>query len=209
VHLAGNVIALDLASLLGFAVGRLSERPRFGSFQLPSTAEDVGRYISAYDDWLQPVLDFEEPEGLLFEAPSLFMKTTPITVEKLNGLATHTQFLCHRRGVRCWSANPSKLKSHWTGRGNAQKPDMMEVARRCGFQVLDDNQSDAIAIFSWAVECFGAEADKQRWATMRAQAQAGLVFVPKKPRKPKAGKSIRAAKPRKRAASLFDDGVPQ
>lgn len=174
-NITGNTLALDLAGLLGWAANPYDDRPRFGSHQLPSTADDVGKYIAAYDDWLCAMLEFEEPAVVIYEAPSIFMKTTPITIEKLVGLATHTQLVCHRRGIRRYSANPSQVKKHWTGKGNAKKPDMVARARRCGFKVRDDNEADAIAVWHWGLECFGDDAAKTRVQQMMFDAGMGVA----------------------------------
>ena len=42
------------------------------------------------------------------------------------------------------------VKKHWTGRGNAKKHEMIEVARTKGFHPVDDNHADALAILSYA-----------------------------------------------------------
>lgn len=172
---AGNTLALDLAGLLGWCSGVPSIRPLFGSHQLPSTGDNVGRYTAAYDEWLQSTLDFEAPELVIYEAPSIFMKTTPVTVEKLVGLATHTQLVCHRRAIRARSANPSQVKKFWTGSGKAKKPDMVDMAHRCGFRVRDDNEADAVAIWHWSIECFGSPDDKARVAQMLFDARMGAA----------------------------------
>lgn len=175
VIVAGNILSLDLASLLGWASGLPDSRPGFGSHQLPSTGDNVGRYIDAFDQWLQPMLDIEAPALVIYEAPSIFMKTTPATVEKLVGLATHTQLACHRRGIRARSANPSQVKKFWTGSGKAKKEDMMAAARRCGFKIRDDNEADAVAIWHWAIECFGTAEQKARVQDLRFRGSMGAA----------------------------------
>lgn len=38
------------------------------------------------------------------------------------------------------------IKKTWTGKGNASKQDMINVAIESGFDVSDDNQADALAL---------------------------------------------------------------
>jgi crossover junction endodeoxyribonuclease RuvC len=175
VIVSGNVLALDLASLLGWSAGPFAECPRFGAHQLPSCGDEVGRFISAFDDWLQPTLDFEAPALVIYEAPSMFMKTTPATVEKLVGLAVHTQFVCHRRAIRARSANPSQVKKFWTGSGKAKKPEMVERAQRCGFRVRDDNEADAVAVWHWSVKCYGTKQQQDDVDQMLFNAGMGVA----------------------------------
>lgn len=49
------------------------------------------------------------------------------------------------------------IKSHWTGKGNASKDMMMAEAHRRNLNPVDDNEADAIAIFDWAKNEYGAE----------------------------------------------------
>lgn len=168
--ITGTIIALDLATATGYAVGRPGAVPEFGTKVLPSTGNDVGRYIAALEDWLTGVIDFYEPVLIVFEAPSVFMKTTPVTIEKLVGLTGETQRICYRRGVPNRSANPSQVKKFWTGKGNAKKPDMEATARRLGFRVDDDNQADALAIWYFAVDCYGSTEARERFQQMQFEA---------------------------------------
>ncbi len=166
----GTIIALDLATATGYAVGQPGKNPEFGTKVLPSTGEDVGRYICALEDWLTDLIDFYEPDLVVYEAPSIFMKTTPITIEKLVGLTTELQRLCFRRTIRVRSANPSQVKKFWTGRGNAKKPQMEAAARRYGFSVYDDNQADALAIWHFGVDCYGPVEAREKFQQMQFEA---------------------------------------
>lgn len=155
-YLAGNILALDLATHCGWATNPPHEEPDFGTEVLPSTGKNVGAFIAAYDVWLRRMLEEQKPALVIYEQPSLFAKSTPDTVIKLNGLATHTEFICHKRGLQVRSANPSKLKKFFTGNGKAKKPDMEAAARRRGWRVRDDNQADACAVRAWAIYCYAA-----------------------------------------------------
>ncbi len=72
----------------------------------------------------------------------------------------------HRRRARLWraagaapgvcarsAASPTRgspsgaIKKSLTGRGNADKADMVAAVNRLGFDVHDDNEADAIALF--------------------------------------------------------------
>jgi Holliday junction resolvasome RuvABC endonuclease subunit len=172
--ITGDILTLDLATHTGYAAGPFSERPQFGSHLLPSTGENTGRFIAAFDDWLNFMLDSCLYDLVVYEAPSLFAKTTPITVEKLNGLATHAQLLCFRRSIRCRSANASQVKKHFTGKGNAKKEETVARARSYGFPVDNDNEGDAIAVWHWALECYGTDDQKNLFRQMRFEGGMGV-----------------------------------
>lgn len=162
-RVTGNILALDLATHCGWAVNPPHEEPDFGTEVLPSTGAAVGPFIGAFDAWLRRMIEEQKPALIIYEQPSLFAKTTPQTVIKLNGLATHTEFLCDKRGIPVRSANPSKLKKFFTGNGKAQKDDMKEAARRRGWLVRDDNQADACAVRAWAIYCYAAPEYRQQF----------------------------------------------
>jgi hypothetical protein len=44
------------------------------------------------------------------------------------------------------------IKKFWTGSGKSKKPDMIAEAQKRGYDVTDDNEVDAIAIFVYAQE---------------------------------------------------------
>lgn len=94
-----TVLALDLATHLGWCVGDHDQGdPTSGHFKLPSTGEDVGAFIDAYDRWLVPMLSEHQPALVTFENPIVqgSGKTTLSTTMKLVGLAVHTEFRCRR-----------------------------------------------------------------------------------------------------------------
>lgn len=67
-------------------------------------------------------------------------------------MAGIAEMLADQRGIR-WRAvaQPAAVKKHWTGRGNAKKPDMIVACRQRGWEVKDDNEADALAI--WDLGC--------------------------------------------------------
>ena len=44
------------------------------------------------------------------------------------------------------------IKRHATGKGNANKDAMIAAARNLGFDPIDDNEADALALLAWAQE---------------------------------------------------------
>jgi len=66
-------------------------------------------------------------------------------------LATLTAW-CEGRNVPYRGVPVGVIKRHWTGKGNAPKAAMMEVAVAKGFSPVDDNEADALAILHWGIE---------------------------------------------------------
>lgn len=147
------ILALDLATNLGWCVGAVDRKPDFGTHKLPSTGEDIGRFALAYDHWLRTVLVKHQPALVIFESPILPRVTQLMTMRKLTGLAYHTEMVCSHQKVRCEEAMQQSVRKFFTGRGNAKKADTIACAQRYGFDVQDDNAADAIAVFAWALQC--------------------------------------------------------
>lgn len=143
---------LDLATNIGWAAGPSGSDPQFGSHKLPSTGEDIGKFLSAYDTFLNDWISFYELGFVGFEAPIHTGKKTAFgTVRKLVALAAHTEFVCYRRMIKCQEAHVGTIKKSFAGSGRAQKPDMMHIAKRYGWPVKTDHEADALAGFVLAV----------------------------------------------------------
>lgn len=68
------------------------------------------------------------------------------------GFATRVQEFCAERKIQHAAVHSGTLKKFWTGKGNANKDEMIEEAKKRGYEVIDDNDADAIAGLYWAME---------------------------------------------------------
>ena len=161
-----KVLTLDLATKTGFAVGDISngDRPVSGVQQLPSTGNDIGRFLFALDKWLSDLVTVHNPDLIVFEAP-LFLaggKSNITTARKLMCLAGMTEYICTKHKIRCAECNVSTIKKYFTGNGRAQKHDMINKCRAIGLSPRDDNEADAIAIYFHAMNKF-YPTQAQKW----------------------------------------------
>jgi hypothetical protein len=53
---------------------------------------------------------------------------------------------CMERSIVPQPAGVGQIKKFWTGKGNATKDDMIAEARARGFDPVDDNEADALAL---------------------------------------------------------------
>lgn len=147
-----KIASLDLSSNTGWACGYPDGEPLFGTWRLPSTGEDVGRFAAAFDVCLNDFIAVESPDLLGFEAPILSAGKTSIdTARKLMGLAWHTEFVCRRRGIPCREGNLMTIKKFFAGSGHASKDDMVRRAYQLGWKVKNDNEADSLGLWSWLV----------------------------------------------------------
>lgn len=149
-----KILALDLSvARTGFALAAPDEQPlRFGSYPLPSTGSDIGKLIARYDEWLRMKIAGENIALIVFEAPIIRPGKTDInTARKLLNLAGHTEFVAFSLDIRCAEQHIGTNKKLFTGRGNADKDDMVRMARLYGWDVKNHDEADACALWMGAV----------------------------------------------------------
>jgi Holliday junction resolvasome RuvABC endonuclease subunit len=146
-----RIIGLDLATLTGICVGNADEVPVLSHHRLPSTGEDVGRFLDAADLWMRELIQLEKPALICFEAPILPPTTAIVTVRKLHGLAGIVEMCAFRAGVEPAEVPPSVVKKNLTGRGNAQKPEMVAACKHYGFDPKVEDEADSFGVWLTAV----------------------------------------------------------
>jgi crossover junction endodeoxyribonuclease RuvC len=177
---AGGLLALDLATRLGWAyapipaeplptdlevAGRPTPQPLGGMWRIGDPGCRVGRFLSLYGDWLWTKLEELKPAGLIYEAPILPDVPNHGTAVKLMGLTAITEMVTHRRRM-AWvrSAQPSSVKLSFTGSGKAGKDQMVAACRARGWEPEDDNHADAMALWCHGVGLVHTDRAKRRAA---------------------------------------------
>ena len=126
------ILALDLATNTGVCAGRGDQLPSLSHVRMPSTGDDVGRFLCFYRDWFLKALDEHTPSVVVFESPILPATTSLATVRKLAGLAGVTEMICNDEGIDCREVAGATVKLALTGSGRAKKPDMVRACRAYG-----------------------------------------------------------------------------
>jgi Holliday junction resolvasome RuvABC endonuclease subunit len=54
--------------------------------------------------------------------------------------------VCEEKRIKCIGIPVSTIKKTATGNGHASKEDMIVFAKRCGFNPVDDNAADSLAV---------------------------------------------------------------
>lgn len=169
-----RLLVLDLATATGFCFGTEAGPVQHGSFKLPSTGEDIGAFLEAYCDWLRARIEGDKPTEIVFESPILPGTTNLATCRKLYGLSGVTELIARKARIACSEANLIDIRRHFIGAARPPKDvtcepgckrkqcghcrmarrkwiktATMKMCRVRGFDPMDDNAADALALFSY------------------------------------------------------------
>jgi hypothetical protein len=154
------VLALDVATRTGFALGRVGEQPTFGSIRFGRSSTDDNVIFGAALDWTSRFLEPQpRPDLIVLEAllPPAAMggRTTSAVRDRLAGLHGVIRAVASLRGVKKIEAHAvGDIRSHFIHDRKAKRDvAKRETMRRClqlGWNPLDDNAGDALATWSYA-----------------------------------------------------------
>lgn len=153
--IAGSVLALDLATRMGWAFGATSRVPQCGVVHL--SGHEPGAVFASCVDAVADLIDLHQPARIVAEAPlPVQAQTHGRTAEHQFGLHAVLQLLAYRRSIpskliRADTARLSMLgRSRFGGRDGA-KAAVMSWCRERGFSPPDDNAADALVLLHHAM----------------------------------------------------------
>ena len=156
----GKVLALDLATKTGWAIGAPNDKaPRFGSLRFAREGHSMAAHFAGCAQWLKDITTVERPRLIVFEAPLApsFMTghTNTDTVRWLMGLTAIVEATLYGKGFDVREATVSNVRNFFLGTNRIRSADAkLATKRRCvelGWNVGDDNAGDACAL--WLYQC--------------------------------------------------------
>lgn len=154
------VLALDVATVTGFARGRVGETPSSGSVRFGNVRMPAPAVFADALNWMVAQLEQAPlPDLLIIEEmlPPLAMKgdTSRAVRDRLAGLHGIVKGIAHRYKVpEIATASVGDVRAHFIGaRGLKRivaKHAVMQRCRALGWDCVDDNAGDALAIWSFA-----------------------------------------------------------
>ena len=143
-----NILAIDVGSKTGWAVHcNGMEESGVQDFSL-KRGESAGMRFFNFRVWLNRMLNKMPIKMVIYEmAHHRGGAATMVTV----GMVTRIQEECELRDVEYMKLHSASLKKFATGRGNANKEEMLRAARaKWGHMVIDDNEADALFLMDYA-----------------------------------------------------------
>lgn len=148
-----RLLALDLATRIGWAARDEAGRVSWGAFRLPDVGDDIGRFLSAYDVWLCDMVTLHGPERCVYEAPYVGSATAQMTALKLMNLAGFTQYRCARRRVACRPRNNASVRAHFIRQARGKRRDLkaltIQACKLRGWDTDDEDAADALALLDY------------------------------------------------------------
>lgn len=168
------ILACDLATNAGFAIGNAGEKPRSWSKRLRSTDDDPERAFKRLGIDLRDLFMMEKPDLIVVEAPismggmverddknprGFKFKSKPETIYILTGLVGVVFGIAGPYGIAARKVNVQTVRRHFLGVARPADPKKATVAR-CHMLGLmprdckDDNRADAIALHDYAAATY-------------------------------------------------------
>ena len=177
---ATQILALDIATKTGWALGAPGTMPKVDVERFKRTSEDTWFVADGAAKFIRDVCFIEStrPDLIVFEASlpnfeskderegereivrsAASMLTPPLIIGAVRGIAA-----CY--GIQCEMVYPSTWRKHFLGRANFgnREATKWQTLKRCydlkylPITCKDDNQADACGIFDYASSVYGRAA---------------------------------------------------
>lgn len=146
------ILSLDISLRTGFAYGSDVSNITFGQRDFSGLGSDNAVKGRRFRHWLCELMTEIEPSELVLERPVYFAGARMGATTLLHGLAWEAHRAAELRGIPRREVAPITIKKFITGSGKAKKPEVIAAVKARGFNVLDDNQADAIALLLYHME---------------------------------------------------------
>lgn len=159
-----NLLGLDLASrLTGWCAGDGARLPDCGAWELEAARQEDGSYefgrmLASLEGYLDVAFSRFRPEAVAYECPLLITRrrgpdgrTFGDNLTKLRllyPLSAFVEWYCFKAGVPCFEVTVSAIKKEVTGNHQAEKDDLVAVARKVGL-VLPPGEGAKDAADAW------------------------------------------------------------
>lgn len=150
-----TILALDLGTTTGWAMRLADGVVVSGTMEFRSGRyEGGGMRFLRFRSWLDHLLDGAKTIDLIhFEEVRRHAGTDAAHI--YGGFLAHLSAWCELKHIPYQGVPVGTIKRHATGKGNAGKDAVIAAMRTRGFTPEDDNEADALAILTWAIDTQG------------------------------------------------------
>lgn len=150
-----TILALDLGTTTGWAMRLADGVVASGTMEFRSGRyEGGGMRFLRFRSWLDHLLDGAKTIDLIhFEEVRRHAGTDAAHI--YGGFLAHLSAWCELKHIPYQGVPVGTIKRHATGKGNAGKDAVIAAMRARGFNPEDDNEADALAVLTWAIDTQG------------------------------------------------------
>ena len=170
-----NIIALDLGSQTGWA-SRCGGVINSGTKSFALTKyEGRGMQFLKFKRFLMHLTEMVKPEFIALEEVRRHLGTD--AAHAYGGYLSHVSSYCAEADIPHVGVAVGTIKKHATGKGNANKEQMVEAAKKQypTQEIEDDNQADALMLLSYAIQ----EIACPDWAELPGWAKSSTFAIKK------------------------------
>lgn len=144
-----NLLALDIATETGWCTEIVKGHIVSGVWDLtPRKNESKGIRLIKFKASLHEVCKSESINLIVFEGAVSYSKFPNHVGVELQGVL---KLFCEENGIEYRSYMPTEIKKFASGKGNAKKDVMIQIAQtKYGMQGNNDNEADAICLYHLA-----------------------------------------------------------
>lgn len=184
------ILALDTATVTGWACGPVGGTPKFGSRNFGGSGVSRGLVFSQFRFWLHSGCHKLRPSLIVYESPYIprpqeaakgahqrrFVMNAD-TLRRLLWFVGEIEEVAAELNIECSEATTGEIakfftgKARWPGGRDEKKERTKEMCRNYGWDVTNDNEADALALWAMAEAIVSPRA-----ASARGD---GVLFIPK------------------------------
>lgn len=146
-----KILALDLGTTTGWAVSNNGDITSGSQSFKPSRFEGAGMRFLKFKGWLN---DMKGCTGgfdlVVFEEVRRHAGVD--AAHAYGGFMAHLTAWCEHHQIPYTATPVGTIKRYWTGKGNADKKAMIAAAQARGYEPVDDNHADALALLHLTME---------------------------------------------------------
>ncbi len=146
-----TILALDLGTTTGWALAGHDRLIGGGSESFkPQRFEGGGMRYLRFKRWLTDIKQCADGIDLVVYEEVRNHKGVD-AAHIYGGFMAHLTAWCEHHQIPYQGVPVGTIKKHATGKGNAGKAEMVVAAKARGFDPVDDNHADALALLDWAM----------------------------------------------------------
>ena len=150
-----NILALDLGTQTGWAL-LADKRVLSGSESFhASRFSGGGMRFLRFKYFLDEIKQKANIQTVYFEEVRRHLGVDAAHI--YGGFLAHLTAWCEDNEIAYQGVSVGTIKRHATGKGNASKKEIIDSVKGKGFNPIDDNEADSIALLMWAKDNMGTK----------------------------------------------------